>query len=317
MSRRFFTLYAAMKRFLAVFIASLGLLACPAHAWEAIPQRVAEGVYAFVGDTGPRSVANEGMNATTGFVVTDAGVVVIDSGSSKQVAQKIEAAIRQVTPQPIMLIINTGGQDHRWLGNSHFADRSIPIIASAATRADIAERGGMWASGMEKTLGPAFAGTRIQLPTRTFTQRETIVLGKETLELIYAGGGHTPGDIIVWLPGKRVAFSGDLVFMDRLLGVLPVSKVKDWLASFDVLAALDPQGIVPGHGAPAALDKARHATRDYLALVYGHMQKAVAAGLDMQEAIRTLDDKAFAALPIYPELRGQNANRVYLEVEAE
>ncbi|MDP1527170.1 MAG: MBL fold metallo-hydrolase [Rhodocyclaceae bacterium] len=306
-----------MKLFSTFFLSILGLITSPARAWDAVPQRVLEGVYAFVGDTGPRSAANEGMNATTGFVVTGDGVVVIDSGSSKQVAQKIEAAIRQVTPQPIKLVINTGGQDHRWLGNGHFADQNIPIIASAATKADIADRGGMWASGMEKTLGPAFAGTRIQLPTRTFIQRETIALGSETLELIYAGGGHTPGDIIVWLPDKRVAFSGDLVFVDRLLGVLPVSKVKDWLASFDALAALNPQWIVPGHGTPTPLNKARHETRDYLALIYGHMQKAVVAGQNMQEAIRTLEDRAFASLPIYPELRGQNANRVYLEVESE
>lgn len=294
----------------------LGLAAFHASAWEAVPQLVAPGVHAFVGDVGPRSVANEGMNATTGFIVTAAGVVVVDSGSSAQVARKIEAAIRAVTPQPILFVINTGGQDHRWLGNSYFADQGIPVVASAATRADITDRGGMWASGMAKLLGPAFAGTRIQLPTRTFKDRETLTLGDESIELIHAGG-HTPGDLIVWLPKRRVAFAGDLVFVDRLLGVLPVSKVKNWLASFDTLAALQPEWIVPGHGAPTTLAKARKETRDYLARVHAHMQRAVDAGTDIQSAIQSLDDAAFAYLPIYNELRGQNANRVYLEAEAE
>lgn len=316
MSRRFFTLYDSMKPFLAFFLTSLGWLASSAYAWEAVPQRVAEGVYAFVGDTGPRSAANEGMNATTGFVVTDAGVVVIDSGSSKQVAQKIEAAIRQVTPQPIKLVINTGGQDHRWLGNGYFADQGIPILASAETKADIAARGSQWAAGMEKIVGAAFAGTRVQLPTQTFTGRTTLTLGDETIELIHAGG-HTPGDAIVWLPGKRIAFSGDLVFVDRLLGVLPVSKVKHWLASFDAIAALNPQSIIPGHGAPTSIVQARKETRDYLARLYRHMKQTVDAGDDIQSTIRSLDDAAWSYLPIYTELRGQNANRVYLEVEAE
>lgn len=57
----------------------LGLLA-PVHALTLKPQRVAPGVYAFVGEVGGRTY--EAMNATTGFVVTTAGVVVIDSGSS-------------------------------------------------------------------------------------------------------------------------------------------------------------------------------------------------------------------------------------------
>lgn len=296
---------------------TLLLLATPLRAWDAVPQQVIEGVYAFVGDAGPRSVANAGMNTTTGFVITADGVIVIDSGSSAQVAQKIEAAIRSLTPLPIRYVINTGGQDHRWLGNGHFAARDIPVLASAATRADIAARGGMWADGMAKLLGPAFAGTRIQLPTQSFQSRETLTLGGERIELIHSGGGHTPGDIIVWLPGKRVAFAGDLVFVDRLLGVLPVSNVKAWIASFDVLAALDPQWIVPGHGAPGPLAKARKETRDYLARLHAHMQQAVAAGADIQSAIKSLDDRDFSYLPIYPELRGQNANRVYLEVEAE
>lgn len=307
-----------MKNLLFLLVAALqGLLAAPALAWDAIPQQVMPGIYAFVGDTGPRSVANEGMNTTTGFIVTPAGVVVVDSGSSRQVAAKIEAAIRAVTPQPIKYVINTGGQDHRWLGNGHFADQGIPILASDKTAVDIAERGGTWAAGMEKLLGAAFAGTRLQRPTQTFKERETLTLGGETIELIFAGGGHTPGDILVWLPARRVVFSGDLVFVDRLLGVLPVSNVKAWLASFDTLAALDPLWIVPGHGAPTTLAKARQETRDYLALVRAHMKKRFDAGDDLQSAIQSLDDKAFAYLPTYRELRGQNANRVYLEVEAE
>jgi ornithine carbamoyltransferase len=42
-----------MKTFLFLLItAAHGLIAAPALAWDAIPQQVAPGVYAFVGDTG-------------------------------------------------------------------------------------------------------------------------------------------------------------------------------------------------------------------------------------------------------------------------
>jgi glyoxylase-like metal-dependent hydrolase (beta-lactamase superfamily II) len=306
-----------MKRKSILLAIGLACASAISMAWDAVPVRVDEGVYAFVGETGPRTLANEGMNATTGFVVTDAGVVVIDSGSSKQVARKIEAAIRAVTDRPIKHVINTGGQDHRWLGNGHFADLGISVLASEKTAADIAERGGAQAAGLDQLLGAAFIGTRIQSPTRRIALRETLTLGGERIELIFAGGGHTPGDLIVWLPRQRVAFAGDIVYLDRLLGVLPVSNVKNWLASFDALAALQPRIVVPGHGAPATLDKARKETRDYLARLRGHMKKAVDAGDDIQAAIQSLDDREHAYLAVYPELRGPNASRAYLEAEME
>jgi glyoxylase-like metal-dependent hydrolase (beta-lactamase superfamily II) len=301
----------------STFSALLISFAASVLAWDAIPRKVADGIYVFVGENGPRTVENEGMNATTGFVVTDVGVVVIDSGSSKQVAQKIQAAIRGVTDRPVALVINTGGQDHRWLGNSHFVDQGIPVLAHEKTVADLAERGGMLAESQARLLGPAFERTRIQPPTRSFTTRETLTVGGERIELIFAGGGHTPGDILVWLPRSRIVFAGDVVYVDRLLGVLPMSSVRRWLDSFAALEALQPALVIPGHGAPGPLVKAQKETRDYLLRVHNHMKRAVDAGVDMQTAIRTLDDGNFAYLPVYSELRGPNANRTYLEVEAE
>lgn len=304
----------ATRRLLALV---LSLFASVAWSWEARPEKVADGVYAFIGEIGPRTPDNEGMNANTGFVVTKAGVVVVDSGSSRAVAAKIHAAIRAVTKQPVVLVINTGGQDHRWLGNGYFIDQGIPVLANEKTVADNRERGGQLMAGLAATLGEGFAGTRIAPATETFGERRTLVVGGQSLELIHAGGGHTPGDTIVWLPKQRVAFSGDLVYVDRLLGVLPMSHTGRWLASFAALEALAPRLIVPGHGRPATLAQAQAQTRDYLAALRGHMKKAVAAGDDIQAAIASFDDKAWSGLAVYPELRGPNANRAYLELEAE
>lgn len=305
-----------MMRRLAFLLSGL-LLSLPVLAWEAKPEKVAEGVYAFIGETGPRTVENEGMNANTGFIVTKAGVVVVDSGSSLAVAAKIHAAIRAVTRQPVVLVINTGGQDHRWLGNGYFIDRGVAVLAHEKTIADNQERGGQLLDSLAKTLGERFTGTRAAPATETFAARKTLTIGGQSIELIHAGGGHTPGDTIVWLPRQRVAFSGDLVYVDRLLGVLPVSNTGHWLASFAALEALTPRLIVSGHGRPATLAQARSQTRDYLAALRGHMKKAVDAGDDLQTAIASFDDKAWSGLAVYSELRGPNANRAYLELEAE
>lgn len=289
----------------------------PALAWEARPVQVADGVYAFIGETGARSHDNEGMNANTGFVVTPEGVVVIDSGASYEAAKKIHAAIRRVTDRPVKWVVNTGGQDHRWFGNGYFAEQGIPVMAHEDTVRDNAARGAAQAAALQGLLKERFAGTRPTPATRTFRTRERIELGGVPVELIFAGGGHTLGDIVVWLPRQRVAFAGDIVYVQRLLGVLPVSNVKHWLASFDALAALQPAQIVPGHGPPTTLARAKRETRDYLQALRDHMKRAVDDGVDLQAAIVSLDDRAWAGLENYAELRGGNASRAYLEAEGE
>ena len=104
-----------LSRLGVLFTLLLG--AVGAHAYEPRAEKVVANVYAIVGPLGQRSAGNDGLNANYGFIVTPTGVILIDSGASRLGAQKIEAAIGTVTKQPVRWVINTGSQDHRWLGN--------------------------------------------------------------------------------------------------------------------------------------------------------------------------------------------------------
>jgi glyoxylase-like metal-dependent hydrolase (beta-lactamase superfamily II) len=155
------------------------------------PVPVAENVYAFIGDTGARTIANEGMNANSGFIVTSAGAVVIDSGSTWQVAQAIHRAIKAVTRQPVKIVVNTGGQDHRWLGNGYFKSIGAEIIAARPALADMQARGGMQLDSLRQILGKKAEGTLPVYPDRFFDQSETLRLGDQEIQLLYFHGGHT------------------------------------------------------------------------------------------------------------------------------
>ncbi len=292
-------------------------LAATAHALTLTPKEVAPNVYAFIGDMGARTYANEGMNANAGFIVTPAGVVVVDSGPTWQVAKEIHRAIKTVTQQPVKYVVNTGGQDHRWLGNGYFKSVGAEIVAARPALADMQARGGMQLDELRKVLRKKAAGTQPVYPDRFFDREETLTLGGEEIRLIHFHGGHTPGDSVVWLPKSRVLFSGDLVYVDRILGVLPFSSSRNWLASFEEMEQLDPAVIVPGHGKVCDLPKARRETKDYLLLLRGHMKQALDQGLDLQAAINGLDQGAFRHLLNYDTLKGFNASNTYLEMEAE
>lgn len=306
------------SRFIAVTASLLfAIFSAQSYALQLSPIQISPGIYAFIGETGMRTYENEGMNANAGFIVSKAGVVVVDSGPSYRVAKAMHDAIKKVTQQPIKYVINTGGQDHRWLGNGYFKEIGAQIIASRKALPDMEERGAMQLAGLKSELREKINGTQIAYPDRLIEQKETLKLDGVEIQILYFHGGHTPGDAVVWLPKSRTLFSGDHIYVDRLLGVLPFSNSKDWLASFEEIEKLKPKLIIPGHGKVCDLSKAQRDTRDYLVLLRKHMRKAYDAGSDLQQAIDTLDQSAFRRLENYELLKGGNASRVYLEMEAE
>ena len=289
-----------------------------AHAIEVTFQPVAPGVFAFIGEKVGRTYDNDGLNANIGLVVTPAGALLIDSGASFQGAQKIHAAVKQVTPQPVKWVINTGGQDHRWLGNGYFAAQGAEIIAHANARADLQARGGDHLAALKPELKEKLDGTVPTLPTRWLTGNdEPLNLGGMAIEVKHRGGAHTPGDLMVWLPQQRVVFSGDIVYVDRMLGVIPVSHTGRWLDSFAALEALQPARIVPGHGEVCDLPRAQAQTRDYLQALRTHMQQAVENGDDISAAIQAFDASPWMGLLNAAELHPGNASRTYLQLERE
>jgi glyoxylase-like metal-dependent hydrolase (beta-lactamase superfamily II) len=289
-----------------------------AQAVEVTFRPVADGVYAFVGETGARSPRNEGLNANLGLVVTPAGAVLIDSGATFQGARQIHEAVRRITPQPVKWVINTGGQDHRWLGNGYFKAQGAELIAHAGGQADMANRGNDHLLALRAALGPLADDTVPTLPTRWLAGLdEQLALGGVEFQFRHRGGAHTPGDLLVWLPQQRVLFSGDTVYVNRMLGVLPVSHTGRWLKTFEVIEQLDPKVLVPGHGEVTDLATARADTQAYLQALRAHMKKAVDDGTDVSAAVKTFDTAPFLRLLNAAELMPGNASRTYLELERE
>ena len=308
---------SALGRIAASVGAALVLVAS-AHALEVKFQPIADGVFAHIGDIGPRSLENEGLNANIGLVVTPAGSVLIDSGATYRSARQIHDAVKKVTPQPVKWVINTGGQDHRWLGNGYFKEQGAEIIAHANARADMQARGGDHLAGLKSILKDNADGTVPTLPTRFICGNDSrLELGGVVFQLEHRNGAHTPGDMMVWLPQMNVLFTGDVVYVNRLLGVIPVSDTRNWLATFAVIEELHPKVIVPGHGDVTDLATARADTRAYLVALRAHMKKAVDDGVDMSTAVKSFDAQPFMRLQNAAELMPGNASRAYQELERE
>ena len=303
---------------MALALTAAALISDPAHAVDVNFQAIAPGVYAHVGETEGRTYDNEALNANIGLVVTQDGALLIDPGATFQSARQIAEAAKKVTPLPIKWVINTGGQDHRWLGNGYFKSQGAEIIAHADAEADMKARAQEHLSGLKSFLKEKLEGTEPTYPTRWLQGPENkLVLGGVTVEVKHRQGGHTPGDSLVWLPQNGVMLTGDVVYVDRTLGLLPVSRTKAWLESFDVIDQMQPKVIVPGHGKVTDLATARKDTRDLLLALRQQMGKAVEQGTDLNTAVKGFDAAPFKHLQHADVWLPQLANLTYLEMERE
>ncbi|MBN4080171.1 MBL fold metallo-hydrolase [Beggiatoa alba] len=278
---------------------------------------VTKNVYAIVGPLGIRSKQNMGNNATFGVVVTNQGVVLIDSGATFEGAARIHKLIKGITKQPIKIVINTGGQDHRWLGNDYFKRLGARIIANQRAVTDQKLRqqdqffilGNLLGNKGLKKTDPVFADQR-------FDKALDFSLGGTSFQLFHAGQAHTPGDSFIWLPKQKVVFAGDIIYVERMLSVFDFSNSKTWINAFDAIAALKPRFVIPGHGHPTSLAQAKKETYDYLVFLRKLLSEFIAVGGGI-ENVGKLDQSQFNYLKNFKILKGRNAQQIFQELEFE
>jgi len=232
----------------------------------------------------------------TGVVVGDDAVMVIDTQATPVMAADVIRRIRAVTDKPIRYVVLSHYHAVRVLGASAY--RPEHIIASDDTLSLIRERGEQDKASEIGRFPRLFRNVEsvppgLTWPTITFSGRMTLWLGKLEVHLLQLGRGHTKGDTVVWLPGERTLFSGDLVEFDAT-PYCGDAYYSDWPATLDNLAALKPLALVPGRGAAlkgeAQVAQGLAGTRAFLTDLYASVKAGAAKGQDMKAVYRATYD---------------------------
>ncbi|OZB47288.1 MAG: MBL fold metallo-hydrolase [Polynucleobacter sp. 39-45-136] len=282
-------------------------------------QKINESTYALIGEIGGRTYENQGLNANYGAVVTKDGVILIDSGASKQGAELINKEVQKITGQKIRWVINTGSQDHRWLGNDYFISQGAEVIALGKTVTTQKLMAGGQEDSVKAVLKDRFTGTKPAYAQKPITQNDvTLDLGGTKVQIKYLNHAHFEGDVVVYFPDQNIMFSGDHIYVDRLLGVLPQSNASTWLDAFNQIESINPKVIVPGHGNTCDLTKAKKQTGDYLKFLVEGTKKYAEDMAGVEAAIKGLSNAPqFEKLANFNELHKGNISRTYLRLEAQ
>lgn len=307
-----------MKRFFyASLIALIPFLSQAGQAVEFTAQKVTESVYAYIGPITDRTPENLGLNNNIGFIDTADGWVLVDSGAGDAAAKKLEAIAKGIKDQPIVAVINIGSQDHRWLGNDYFSKQGAKIYAF---KKSVKTQAKMFNQQLDRLLPkvPALKGVQMKTADVVLTeQSNTLTIGGVEMQLNYYGDAHFPGDSVLWLPTQKVLFTGDIVYLDRMLGVHPWTNPVTWNEAYQQMRQLPAKYIVPGHGKVSDWKQADAETGDYLKKLVENMtvQAEDFAGVDSAVS-ENVDWPEFKHLKHYDSWHKQNLNRTYLKLEA-
>jgi len=145
--------------------------------------------------------ATGGSGANTGFFIGENQVVVIDAKMSKESAVQMIEEIKKLTPNPVKCVILTHSDGDHVNGLSGFP-KGIEIISHRNSY---------------QHMDKAFEDLELRehLPNITFSQEMNLYTEGEKIRLIHFYPAHTDGDIVVFFPEQKVAYIGDLIFLDR------------------------------------------------------------------------------------------------------
>jgi cyclase len=179
--------------------------------------------------------------ANTGFVVGDNEVLAIDAEMTADSAKQIISEIEKVTSKPLAKIILTHSDGDHVNGLSGFP-KGLEIISSVKAREEM----------VEAFKSPDMQALQAYLPTRTFSDKMDIDFPPERIQLFQFGPAHTSGDIVIFLPAKKLAFVGDLVFIGRdpLIHRHKGGSCSGLIKTLQALLELDADRYIPGHNDP-------------------------------------------------------------------
>ncbi len=314
------------RAFLAWFrlaVAALGALAgFEAQAAEPPPmaaQQVAPGAWYVQGLPELGSSANQNFISNAGFVVTAQGVVVVDALGSPVLAQRLLDQIQKITPQPVTHVIVTHYHADHIYGLQTFKAMGARIIAHRAARDYLnSDTARLRMDASRQTIAPwVNQQTRLIEADEWLDGEREFTIGGVRFQIKPMGPSHSPEDLVVYLPQKKLLFAGDLVFRNRVPFVGQADS-GHWIKALDALLAFDATAIVPGHGPlsrQASVDL--QFTRDYLLHLRATMGQAAKNMEPFEAAYQAADWSRFAQVPMFPMANRMNAYNTYLLMERE
>lgn len=190
----------------------------------------------------------ESMDLNIGVIVSDVGVMVIDTRCTPAEADELLREIRSLTSLPVRWVVDTHWHWDHTFGNARFG--GADIWGHDLCRRALKERGEAMKADASEWLPGLVAeidSVVITPPEKTFAESASIDMGSKKVTLGYHGLGHTDADVSISVEGHGVVFLGDLI-EEGSPPYFDDSYPIDWPGTLTAALAGGDATLVPGHG---------------------------------------------------------------------
>ena len=233
----------------------------------------------------------KGAGGNIGLSVGDDGAFLIDDQFAP-LSDKIIAAIKTITDQPIEFVLNTHHHGDHTGGNEAFGKGGAYIVAHDNVRTRLAS-----GSSIPGRESPPVAPDA--LPVITFSQSVTFHQNGHELHIFHPENAHTDGDAIVFFKDVNVIHMGDVFFATRypFIDTNSGGSIQGYIAALDSVVALSDEDtkIIPGHGDLSGKADVANLSAT-LKEISSRVEKLIKDGLDeeavvAQKPLADLDEK--------------------------
>ena len=284
-------------------------------------KKVADNVYVVHGIHAMPDKNNKGFISNSGIVVSDEGVVIIDTGGSLQIGEMLLNKAREVTDKPVVAVFNTHLHGDHWMGNAAIRKAYPDVVIYAHERAIERLESGeaeQWLDIFMQATDKAIEGTQIVLPDTALKGGESIEAAGNTFRIHHTGQAHTDNDIMIEFPDRKTLFAGDIViYGSTVSGARPQDfSATGQIEAVEYALELPVDIYVPGHG-PTGGREIPEATKRFLEILYQSVQRYYDEGLaDFEMRDKVADELSeFSDWSGFDQI-GRLISYVYQQVEA-
>ena len=239
--------------------------------------KVAENVYTYE----DFHAGDEKFTTTNMFVVTDEGVLVADGQGSVPETRGLVDAIAKVTTQPIKYVVICSDHGDHTAGNAAFP-AGVTYIVHPSSKA-ILDRAEAARAGRGGEGGWTLPANAILV-----SERKSLKLGAESVDVLFLGRAHTGGDLSVSLPRRKFLFLSE-TFLNRVFPAMRSAYPTEWLKALDRAEAIKADTYIAGHGFTESGPVSREELREYHKAVEAVIAEATRlhrTGLAVDEAVK-------------------------------
>ena len=278
-----------------VLAACIVCLAAGAQAQDLGPHftKIKDGIYVQTAKSTPQA------NSNGSIIVTSEGIVLVDTGQTAIDSREILEATKKLSSQPVRFIIDTETHpDHTY---GHWLFPSAVIINAEGAGDEMRQSFDAKRIADEDKSSPemhaALQGFKLVTPQIEYGDKMVLHVGERTFILYNLGTTHSLANTAVWLPNERVLFAASVAVENQINTIRPHTKIPDMIAMLKMMQALNPEVVIPGHGAPTTT-KMLADYQKYLETLLERVNALMKQGKSLDEI------KAEIKMPEYENLTG-------------